>query len=316
MMQPNDTDRLEEPGSPAEALDPALDPRLDQLSRRSLLGRATAVATASVLGTGAAAQEPGKTTRALADASITHHDVDVSLKAGADGIAPQFKGFLARPKTGGKRGAVIVVHEIFGLTDHIKSIACRLAEAGFTALAPDLFTREGPPPPMSGGFGPLMGFVNNISDKQIMADLKGAMTHLRQESDANGKVGVVGFCWGGRISMLLDANAPMLNAAVAYYGRISATEKTPNQPHYPIDLLDKMTAPLLGHFGAKDTGIPPEEAAKLRAGLKDAGKTAEIYVYEGAGHAFNNDTRESYYAPAADLAWKRTLAWFNKYLKA
>ncbi len=296
-------------------IDPALDPRLDQLTRRTFLGRAGAgaagVVTAAVLGPQAAAQDADRPKRALEDENLDKRDITYPSKIGEQETA--IKAFLATPKTEGKRGAVIVIHEIFGLNDHIKDVACRLAQAGYTALAPDLFTREGSPPSPSEGFGPLMQFVGKIPDSQIMDDLKAGMRYLRGRPDSNGKVGVVGFCWGGRISMLLDANAPDLNAAVAYYGRISG-DKSANQPAHPIDLVEKMHAPLLGHFGAEDQGIPPSEAAKLRSALKDHGQVAEIYVYEHAGHAFNNDTRESYRPEAAKLAWKRTLDWFARYL--
>ncbi|HEV2472327.1 MAG TPA: dienelactone hydrolase family protein [Chthonomonadales bacterium] len=284
--------------------DPALDPDLDRLSRRDLLGRASA----AVVCTSAVSQQPA--VRALEDTSIEKEEVTYPSQGGG-GTERRIQAFLAVPKTAGKRGSVIVIHEIFGLTDHIKDVTCRLAQAGFTALGVNLFTREGAPPPTSGGFAPLMQFVSAIPDRQILDDLKAAMAYLRALS--NGKVGVVGFCWGGRISMLLDASAPDLNAAVAYYGRISG-EKTANQPAFPIDVVAQMRAPLLGHFGAQDTGIPPAEANKLREALKAHHKTAEIFEYQDAGHAFNNDTRESYRPAAAHLAWQRTLDWFRKYL--
>ena len=136
---------------------------------------------------------------------------------------------------------------------------------------------------------------------------------LKSLPQSNKKVGIVGFCYGGRVSMILDGYVPELNAAVAYYGRISGN-KTEGQPAQPIDLAEKMKAPLLGHFGAQDNGIPPSEAEKLQDALKQHNKAAEIYVYEGAGHAFNNDTRESYRPEVAKLAWQRTLDWFKKYL--
>jgi carboxymethylenebutenolidase len=296
--------------------DPALDPTLDQLTRRTFLGRAGAgtagAVAATVLGPGALAQDARP--RALDDPDLHKSDLTFPSK-NSEGKVSEIKAFLATPKTEGKRGSVIVVHEIFGLNDHIKDVACRLAQAGYNALAPDLFTREGAPPPLSGGFGPLMEFVGKIPDSQIMGDLKAGAHSLKAQSSSNGKVGIVGFCWGGRVSMLAAAYVPDLNAAVAYYGRISG-DKTANQPTYPIDLAAKMSVPLLGHFGAEDQGIPPEQAEKLRAALQDHHKTAEIYVYEKAGHAFNNDTRESYRPEAAKLAWQRTLAWFGKYLKA
>lgn len=295
--------------------DPALDPTLDQLTRRTLLGRAGAgvagAMTATVFGS-AAAQDAQPHPRALNDPDLHKEEITYPSK-GSNGKETAIKAFLATPKTEGKRGSVIVIHEIFGVTDHIRDVACRLAQAGYNALAPDLFTREGAAPPMSGGFAPIMEFVGKIPDSQLMGDMKAAMHFLRERRDSNHKVGSVGFCYGGRVSMLFDAYAPDLNAAVAYYGRVSG-DKTANQPAHPIDLVAKVHAPLLAHFGAEDQGIPPSEANKQRDALKEHHKTAEIYVYEGAGHAFNNDTREAYRPEAAKLAWERTLAWFAKYL--
>ena len=304
-----------------EHVDPALDPTLDQLSRRKLLTRATA-ATAAVVAaspllaqTGAGGQTEKKPS-ALDDATLDRQTVEI--EGYADPADParskMFKAFVVHPKTETKRGTVLVVHEIFGLSDHIKDVACRYAQAGYTAIAPDFFTREGTPPPMSGGFGPLMEFVGKVTDAQVNGDLDGAAKYARALPASNGKVGIVGYCWGGRVAMLYDAHAPALNAAIAYYGRISG-KPTPGQPTHPIDVADKMNAPLLGIFGAEDTGIPPAEVNKLRDALKAAHKTAELYEYEGAGHAFNNDTRESYRADAAKLAYTRSLEWFGKYLK-
>lgn len=297
-------------------IDPALDPALDQLSRRTLLSRAGAGAAGLVASTvlgSAAAQETGAPKHALEDESLDKQDMTYPSRGGGEQEA-QIKAFLARPKTAGKRGSVIVIHEIFGLNDHIKDVACRLAQAGFTALAPDLFTREGTPPPMSGGFAPLMQFVGKIPDSQIMGDIQAAVHALRERPDSNHKAGIVGFCYGGRVSMLADAYVHDLNAAVAYYGRITG-DKTANQPTFPLDVAGQMHAPLLGHFGAEDQSIPPADVDKLREVLKAHHKTADLYVYENAGHAFNNDTRESYRPEAARLAWQRTIAWFDKYVK-
>ncbi len=225
-----------------------------------------------------------------------------------------FQAFVAQPKSETKRGTVLVIQEIFGLTDHIKDVACRYAQAGYTAIAPDFFSREGAPPDVAGGFEPLREFVGKIPDAQVMGDLDSAATYARSLPASNGKVGVVGYCWGGRFAMLYAAHAPDLNAAVAYYGRISG-QPTPKQPVYPLDVADKINAPLLGAFGAEDAGIPPSEVARLRDALSAAHKTAELYVYEGAGHAFNNDTRPAYRPEAAQLAYQRSLDWFTEYIK-
>ncbi len=289
-------------------IDPALDPTLDRVSRRSFIEKmGVSTVAAAVLGPGAIAQ--GKTPEALNDKELVHDSVFFESQG------KRVDAFLCRPKTTGKRGSVIVVQEIFGLNDHIRDIACRFAKAGFNGLAVNFFAREGAPPDASGGFQPLMDFVGKISDSQIVGDVNAAGKLLRARSDSNGTVGIVGFCWGGRVSMLADAEVEHLNAAVAYYGRIKS-QPTPNQPHSALELVPKMRAPLLGHFGALDRGITPADANELREALKKNNKTAEIFVYEGANHAFNNDTRESYHADSAKLAWKRTLEWFDKYLKA
>lgn len=238
-----------------------------------------------------------------------------SMRVNDENREAKFNGFLAQPKDGAKRGSVIVVHEIFGLTDHIKDVACRYARQGYTALAINLFTREGEPPPISGGFDALREFVGKITDAQVMGDLDGAMEFLRDAEESNGKVGIVGYCWGGRVAMLYDAHAPTLDAAIAYYGRIVG-EPTPAQPHSPLGLAPQMYAPLQGHFGAEDTSITPAHAAQLRDALQAAHKTAEIYVYDNAGHAFNNETRESYRPEAAKIAFERSLEWFGMYLKS
>lgn len=288
-------------------VDPALDPTLDHVSRRSFLERMGASTfAAAVLGREALAQDQKPS--ALADADLLHEEVTFS--SGEQRV----KAFLCRPKAEGKRGSVIVVHEIFGLNDHIKDIACRAAKAGFNGLAVNYFTREGEPPSAEGGFEKVMEFVGKIPDRQIMDDTAAAAKWLRERSDSNGKVGLVGFCWGGRVAMLASANVPRLDAAVAYYGRIRLREQTVNQPHGPIDLVEKMSAPLLGHFGSEDRAIPIADVEALREELKKRGKKAEIHIYEGANHAFNNDTRPSYHADAAKLAWQRTLEWFERHL--
>lgn len=287
-------------------IDPALNPELDHVSRRAFIEKmGAATVAAAVLDTGALAQG-GK---ALNDKDLIHENVIFTSQG------KEIGGFLCRPKEGAKRGAVIVVQEIFGVNDHIRDVACRFARAGYTGLAVNYFFREGNPPDSSAGFQPLMEFVGKIPDSQIMADTKAAAEFLKKRADSNGKVGIVGFCWGGRVSMLSSAEVPGIDAAVAYYGRIRQPNPTANQPKGPLDLAGMIHAPLLGHFGEKDSGITPDVPA-LRDALKEHHKIAELYVYEGAGHAFNNDTRPSYHAESAKLAWQRTLDWFAKYLKS
>lgn len=300
-----------------EMIDPALDPTLDQVSRRTLLGRVGSVAAVTALGGSAEAQGTGRASGLNVQAEKKNVTFPSKTK---DGKTARIKAFLATPIPPPNvrwkpRGAVIVIHEIFGLNPHIKDVATRLAQAGYIALAPDLFTREGTPPKVEGNnFAPVMQFVGKVSDAQIAADLKSGVAYLQKQNFANGNVGIVGFCWGGRVSMLSAANVPELKAAVAFYGRIRADKPTDNQPQSPLDVAAKMTVPLMGHFGEQDGGIPVADVDALREALKQRNHPTELYVYPNAGHAFHNDTRESYRADAAKQAWSRTLEWFSKYL--
>lgn len=225
----------------------------------------------------------------------------------------QLNAFLAQPQGGESRPAVIVVHEIFGLTDHIKDVACRFARAGFTALAPDLFTREGTLP-LDQGFDAIRAIVGNIPDARLVSDLNTCAAWLRAVPGAAGPVGLVGFCWGGRVAMLLAGNTGDVQACVAYYGRVEG-DKTAAQPAHPIDIVESINSPLMGHFGGQDHAIPVEGVRRLENALKSAGKLSEIFVYEEAGHAFNNDTREqAFHADSASIAMQRTHDWFKTHL--
>lgn len=288
-------------------IDPALNPELDQVSRRSFLEQmGTSTFAAAFLGPEALGRE--KTPASLEDKLLVHEKVTFESNA------QRVEAFLCRPKTEGKRGSVIVVHEIFGLNSHIQDIACRFAGAGFNSLAINFFTREGKVPDSSAGFQPIMEFVGKIPDTQIVGDVDSAARYLRHRNDSNGKVGIVGFCWGGRVSMLSAETGRSMDAAVAYYGRIR-TAATANQPASVLDLAAQADAPILGHFGRKDTGIPVADVEALKDALQQHSKTAEFHVHEAAGHAFNNDTRPSYHEESATTAWRRTLEWFDNYLK-
>jgi carboxymethylenebutenolidase len=225
----------------------------------------------------------------------------------------QLNAFLAQPEGSESRPAVIVVHEIFGLTDHIKDVACRFARAGFTALAPDLFKREGALP-LDQGFDAIRAVVGNIPDARLVSDLNTCAAWLRALPGAAGPVGLVGFCWGGRVAMLMAGNTGDVQACVAYYGRVEG-EKTAAQPTHPIDIVESINSPLMGHFGGLDHAIPVEGVRRLKEALKSAGKTSEIFVYDEAGHAFNNDTREqAFHAESAAIAMHWTQEWFKTHL--
>ncbi|WP_375450121.1 dienelactone hydrolase family protein [uncultured Devosia sp.] len=216
---------------------------------------------------------------------------------GADG---DMKGYLVTPKTSGPFGTVVVIHENRGLNAHIKDVARRVALEGFVALAPDFLSDQGGTPANEDDARALFG---TLTPADVTADGVASMAYLKTLPSANGKVAAMGFCWGGGTVNALAVAAPDLAAGVAYYGA---------QP--PAADVPKIKARLLLHYGGLDervnAGIPAFETA-----LKAAGTDYELFVYEGANHAFNNDTSSARYdKAAADLAWSRTVALFKETL--
>jgi carboxymethylenebutenolidase len=209
-------------------------------------------------------------------------------------------GYLARLKGGEKRPGVIVIHENRGLNAHIQNVARRMALEGFLALAPDALSPLGGTPTDEGR---ALEMMRELDPDETLARLVAAVPVLAGHPESTGKVGAIGFCWGGGYANQLAAAGTSLNAVVPYYGR-----------QLPVDQVPDITAPLCLHYAALDerinAGIPDYEAA-----LKANNKPYEIYMYEGAQHAFNNDTNEARYnKQAADLAWGRTVAFLKKYL--
>jgi carboxymethylenebutenolidase len=218
------------------------------------------------------------------------------------GASGPLKAYLARPKGAGKLGAVIVIHENRGLNAHIEDVTRRMALAGFLAMAPDMLSPLGGTPANEDMARELFG---KLDAAQTVQNAVAAVTFLEKHPQGNGKVGAVGFCWGGGMVGDLAVAAPGLDAGVVYYGR---------QPR-PAD-VPKIQAPLLLNYAGLDTrinaGIPAFEEA-----LKANNKKYAVHVYEGANHAFNNDTSEARYnKQAADQAWARTIAFFKEHLKA
>jgi carboxymethylenebutenolidase len=212
----------------------------------------------------------------------------------------KISGYLARLKGGQKRPGVIVIHENRGLNPHIQDVARRLAVDGFLALAPDMLSPLGGTPSDETKATQMIGSLN--ADETV-ARLAAAVPFLARRAESTGKVGVVGFCWGGGYVNRLAAAGTSLNAGVAYYGA-----------QLPAAEVPEISAPLVLHYAGLDqrinAGIPDYEAA-----LKSNNKIYELYMYEGANHAFNNDTNAARYnKEAADLAWSRTIKFLKKYL--
>lgn len=218
------------------------------------------------------------------------------------GKAGNVKAYLSRPKSGGKPGAVIVIHENRGLVDHIKDVARRFAKEGFVALAPDLLSRAGGTEKYPGEQGPEA--IRKLAQEGVVEDLLGAVSYLKRQSFLNGRIGVVGFCWGGGQSLHFSTQCKDLSAAAVYYGR------NPN----PIDLVKNIACPILGNYGEDDPNIMPGVEPLKQALTKNA-KTFDIKVYPGAKHAFNNNTNADRHHPEASKdAWGRTVNFLKKNL--
>jgi carboxymethylenebutenolidase len=228
----------------------------------------------------------------------------------ADGEIPAYR---ALPDKGGPFPVVLVVQEIFGVHEHIKDICRRLAKLGYLAIAPELYARQGDVSKLTEITEIFSKVVSKVPDKQVMADLDATVAWAKATGKGNvDKLAITGYCWGGRIVWLYAAHNPDLKAGVAWYGRL-AMPGTELQPKYPIDVVSDIKAPILGLYGEADTGIPVASVEKMRAALKEAGKTAEIILYPDTPHAFFADYRPSYRKDKAEDGWKRLLEWFKKY---
>jgi carboxymethylenebutenolidase len=225
--------------------------------------------------------------------------------------------YVARPRGAGRKGAVIVVNEIFGIHDYIKDVCRRFAREGYVAIAPDYFDRAGDPAPMT-DFNAIRDIVGAATYAQVMGDTSGAIDWLRAQSFVAGdKIGITGFCWGGTVVWMAAAHLSNVKAGVAWYGRLVAPEPggfaaEPGRP-WPYDVGAQIAAPVLGLYGELDQGISQQSIENMRAALSAADNPtgSEIIVYPGAHHGFHADYRDSYNAEAAADGWARCLAWFR-----
>jgi len=234
---------------------------------------------------------------------------DVSIPT-ADGRIPAYR---AMPKSGKSFPVVLVVQEIFGVHEHIKDICRRFAKLGYMAVAPELYARQGDVSKLTDIQEIIAKVVSKVPDAQVMSDLDAATDWAAKSGKGDTRrLGITGFCWGGRITWLYAAHNPKLKAGVAWYGRLVG-QTSALQPQHPIDIAGSLKAPVLGLYGGKDQGIPLDTVEQMRATLKAAGNPSEIVVYPDAGHAFNADYRPSYNKQAAEDGWKRLQQWFKKY---
>jgi len=280
---------------------------------KTSLKASTATVTAGALGIGfVAASDP-----VVAQAIKTDF---TGIKAGEQDIPVgsfNMPAYISRPdKASAPLPIVIVVSEIFGVHEYIADTTRRFAKLGYLAIAPEFFTRAGDP----NTFGTIAEIQSNIvaktPDAQVLSDLKAAIAWAGKNGGDLKKVGVTGFCWGGRITWL-SATLPEVKAGVAWYGRLVG-DKTANNPRQPVEIAADLKAPVLGLYGSADTGIPLDTVEQMKAALakassNPAAKASKFEIYPDAPHAFHADYRNTYREGPAKDGWAKCLAWFKQY---
>lgn len=226
-----------------------------------------------------------------------------------DGEIPAYR---ALPAKGENFPIVLVIQEIFGVHEHIQDVTRRFAKLGYLAIAPELFTRQGDVLKLS-NIDEIRQVVAKVPDAQVLSDLDATVDWAVKsaQGDAN-KLGITGFCWGGRTTWLYSAHNPNVKAGVAWYGRLVGNN-TDLTPKHPVDIASDLQVPVLGLYGGKDTGITLDTVEQMRDKLKSNRSKSEIIVYPDAPHAFFADYRPSYREQEAKDGWKRLQAWFKQY---
>jgi carboxymethylenebutenolidase len=272
-----------------------------QMTRRGLV--------MSALATGfALAVQPVSAETLTTDAdALTVGDIIIPTR---DGPIP---GYRAMPSQGSRFPMVLVVQEIFGVHEHIKDVCRRLAKLGYLAVAPELFARQGDVSKLANNNDIMTNVVSKVADAQVLTDLDATVAWAGASGRGNiEKLGITGFCWGGRIVWLYAAHNRQLKAGVAWYGRL-AGKHSEMQPQHPIDLVGSLHAPVLGLYGGNDPGIPLEAVEAMRQALKAAGNASQIVVYPDTPHGFHADYRPSYRKEQAQDGWNRLQAWFKQH---
>jgi carboxymethylenebutenolidase len=227
-----------------------------------------------------------------------------------DGEIPAYR---AMPAKGNKFPTVLVIQEIFGVHEHIQDICRRFAKLGYLAIAPELFARQGNVSKLTDIQEIISKVVSKVPDAQVMSDLDASVAWAKKSSKGNiNKLGITGFCWGGRITWLYCAHNPKVRAGVAWYGRL-VSESNPLTPKHPVNIAADLKVPVLGLYGGSDEGIPVETVDKMREALKAGNSGSEIIVYPDTPHAFFADYRPSYRKQPAQDGWKRLQAWFKQH---
>jgi carboxymethylenebutenolidase len=272
------------------------------LSRRGFMTASAAVAAGYTLAAGPVRADVIKTD----SEGLTVGDARIKV---ADGEMP---GYFARPAGISNPPVVLVAMEIFGLHEYIKDVTRRLAKLGAFAVAPDYYFRSGVDLPKLADMAQVMPVVNAKPDAELLSDLDSTVAWAKSQGGDTSRLGIIGFCRGGRTVWEYAAHSPTLKAGVAFYGP-PVDPPNPLWPKSPTQLAAEMKAPVLGLYGEADSGIPVAQVEALKSALAAAHKTAEFKIYPGAGHGFHADYRASYRQQAAEDAWNRMQAWFKQY---
>ena len=262
---------------------------------------------ATALGASAALAASGTSAQQIVTDTIGLAAGDVTIKV-ADGTLP---GYYAMPATGGPFPVILVAPEVFGLNPYMKDVVRRLAKAGYYAITPDVYARKADLTKVS-NIAEIIPIVNAKTDTEMMSDFDATVAFAKASGKADvDKLGITGFCRGGRTTWMYAAHNPKLRAGVAWYGTL-AGKKSDAMPRHPLDLAQEIKVPVLGLYGAKDSGIPLADIDRMRDELKGSGSKSEFVVYAEAGHGFNADFRpDEYRKQDAEDGWKRVLAWFK-----
>ena len=276
-----------------------------QMGRRAFLVTSLATGFAAAAGTG-----PASTTITTDDKGLIAGEVKIPVPGG------QIPAYRAAPTGKQSLPTILVVQEIFGVHEHIKDICRRLAKLGYLAIAPELFARQGDPSRHADISSLIKEVVNKVPDAEVMRDLDATADWAAKNGGNPSRLGITGFCWGGRIVWLYAAHRPRLKAGVAWYGRLVG-ERDALRPAQPVDVAAKLKAPVLGLYGAEDVGIPVTTVNTMQAALEEgspAARSSRFILYKKAPHAFFADYRTSYRILPSKDAWMQAQEWFKQHL--
>lgn len=286
--------------------------RTDDPRPRPSLSRREALAALAAAGGYALAADP---IQAQAIKTDTQGLVTGTVTVAGAGGTP-IPVYEAYPERAGEFPVVLVISEVFGLHEYIRDVARRFAKEGYYAVAPELFSREGGAAQLT-DMDKVRSIVFNAPLGRIVGDLRAAVEYARKQPAARGdRIGVTGFCWGGGIALMFAGMYPDTAAAVSWYGSITRAHKDDPKPVAAVDVAGQIRGAALLLYSGVDQGIPVADVEKMEAALRAAGRPVEKVIYPDAPHGFHADYRPSYRAEAARDGWARTLAWFQKYLKA